>query len=61
MVLTKGQGKLVFMGNVSVEEGMVSHNALLHRCLVLWSPDKCLLSAGLHDLTSPDLSIASEW
>ncbi|TNN00744.1 hypothetical protein fugu_011990 [Takifugu bimaculatus] len=36
MVLTKGHGKLVFMGNVSVEE-------------------------GLHDLTSPDLSIASEW
>lgn len=34
MVLTKGQGKLVFMGNVSVEEGMVSHNALLHRFLV---------------------------
>ncbi|XP_070686467.1 voltage-dependent calcium channel subunit alpha-2/delta-4 [Pempheris klunzingeri] len=36
MVLTRGHGKLMFMGNVSVEE-------------------------GLHDLTSPDLSIASEW
>ncbi|XP_028285672.1 voltage-dependent calcium channel subunit alpha-2/delta-4-like isoform X2 [Parambassis ranga] len=36
MVLTQGHGKLMFMGNVSVEE-------------------------GLHDLTSPDLSIASEW
>ncbi|KAM9807486.1 voltage-dependent calcium channel subunit alpha-2/delta-4-like [Neosynchiropus ocellatus] len=36
MVLTKGHGKLIFLGNVSVEE-------------------------GLHDLTSPDLSIASEW
>uniref|UniRef100_H3C4S1 Calcium voltage-gated channel auxiliary subunit alpha2delta 4 n=1 Tax=Tetraodon nigroviridis TaxID=99883 RepID=H3C4S1_TETNG len=36
MVLTKGHGKLFFIGNVSVEE-------------------------GLHDLTSPDLSIASEW
>ncbi|CAJ1055922.1 voltage-dependent calcium channel subunit alpha-2/delta-4-like [Xyrichtys novacula] len=36
MVLTKGHGRLMFMGNVSVEE-------------------------GLHDLTSPDLSIASEW
>uniref|UniRef100_A0A665TIA5 Calcium channel, voltage-dependent, alpha 2/delta subunit 4b n=1 Tax=Echeneis naucrates TaxID=173247 RepID=A0A665TIA5_ECHNA len=36
MVLTKGHGSLMFMGNVSVEE-------------------------GLHDLTSPDLSIASEW
>uniref|UniRef100_A0A3Q3K0I8 VWFA domain-containing protein n=1 Tax=Monopterus albus TaxID=43700 RepID=A0A3Q3K0I8_MONAL len=36
VVLTKGHGKLAFMGNVSVEE-------------------------GLHDLTSPDLSIASEW
>uniref|UniRef100_A0A3Q3NCX5 VWFA domain-containing protein n=1 Tax=Mastacembelus armatus TaxID=205130 RepID=A0A3Q3NCX5_9TELE len=36
MVLTKGHGKLMFIGNVSVEE-------------------------GLHDLTSPDLSIAAEW
>ncbi|XP_077425641.1 voltage-dependent calcium channel subunit alpha-2/delta-4-like isoform X2 [Vanacampus margaritifer] len=36
MVLTRGHGKLMFVGNVSVEE-------------------------GLHDLTSPDLSIASEW
>ncbi|XP_039902879.1 voltage-dependent calcium channel subunit alpha-2/delta-4-like isoform X1 [Simochromis diagramma] len=36
MALTKGHGKLMFMGNVSVEE-------------------------GLHDLTSPDLTIASEW
>ncbi|XP_053740535.1 voltage-dependent calcium channel subunit alpha-2/delta-4-like isoform X4 [Synchiropus splendidus] len=36
MVLTKGHGKLIFLGNVSVEE-------------------------GLHDLTSPDLSIATEW
>nr|XP_043892372.1 voltage-dependent calcium channel subunit alpha-2/delta-4-like isoform X2 [Solea senegalensis] len=36
MALTKGPGKLMFMGNVSVEE-------------------------GLHDLTSPDVSIASEW
>ncbi|XP_049430902.1 voltage-dependent calcium channel subunit alpha-2/delta-4-like [Epinephelus fuscoguttatus] len=36
MVLTKGHGQLMFIGNVSVEE-------------------------GLHDLTSPDLSIASEW
>ncbi|XP_068507182.1 voltage-dependent calcium channel subunit alpha-2/delta-4-like isoform X3 [Syngnathus scovelli] len=36
MVLTQGHGKLMFVGNVSVEE-------------------------GLHDLTSPDLSIASEW
>ncbi|XP_069384867.1 voltage-dependent calcium channel subunit alpha-2/delta-4 isoform X2 [Paralichthys olivaceus] len=36
MVLTKGHGRLMFVGNVSVEE-------------------------GLHDLTSPDLSIASEW
>ncbi|KAM4601688.1 voltage-dependent calcium channel subunit alpha-2/delta-4-like [Polymixia lowei] len=36
MVLTKGHGQLMFMGNVSVEE-------------------------GLHDLISPDLTIASEW
>ncbi|XP_020559423.1 voltage-dependent calcium channel subunit alpha-2/delta-4 isoform X3 [Oryzias latipes] len=36
MVLTRGHGSVIFMGNVSVEE-------------------------GLHDLTSPDLSIASEW
>ncbi|XP_031734417.1 voltage-dependent calcium channel subunit alpha-2/delta-4-like, partial [Anarrhichthys ocellatus] len=36
MVLTKGHGRLMFIGNVSVEE-------------------------GLHDLTSPDLSIATEW
>ncbi|XP_041794395.1 voltage-dependent calcium channel subunit alpha-2/delta-4-like [Chelmon rostratus] len=36
MVLTRGHGRLMFMGNVSVEE-------------------------GLHDLTSPDLSIATEW
>ncbi|KAF3855351.1 hypothetical protein F7725_023406 [Dissostichus mawsoni] len=36
MVLTRGNGKLMYFGNVSVEE-------------------------GLHDLTSPDLSIASEW
>nr|XP_057930553.1 voltage-dependent calcium channel subunit alpha-2/delta-4-like isoform X1 [Doryrhamphus excisus]XP_057930555.1 voltage-dependent calcium channel subunit alpha-2/delta-4-like isoform X1 [Doryrhamphus excisus]XP_057930556.1 voltage-dependent calcium channel subunit alpha-2/delta-4-like isoform X1 [Doryrhamphus excisus]XP_057930557.1 voltage-dependent calcium channel subunit alpha-2/delta-4-like isoform X1 [Doryrhamphus excisus]XP_057930558.1 voltage-dependent calcium channel subunit alpha-2/de len=36
MVLTRGHGKLMFVGNVSVEE-------------------------GLHDLTSPDLSIAAEW
>ncbi|XP_041852208.1 voltage-dependent calcium channel subunit alpha-2/delta-4-like [Melanotaenia boesemani] len=36
MVLTRGHGSLMFMGNVSVEE-------------------------GLHDLTSPDLRIASEW
>ncbi|KAM7415303.1 hypothetical protein PAMA_019908 [Pampus argenteus] len=36
MVLTRGHGKLMFVGNVSVEE-------------------------GLHDLTSPDLFIASEW
>ncbi|XP_051807550.1 voltage-dependent calcium channel subunit alpha-2/delta-4-like [Acanthochromis polyacanthus] len=36
MVLTKGHGSRIFMGNVSVEE-------------------------GLHDLTSPDLFIASEW
>uniref|UniRef100_A0A8C7HT74 Calcium voltage-gated channel auxiliary subunit alpha2delta 4 n=1 Tax=Oncorhynchus kisutch TaxID=8019 RepID=A0A8C7HT74_ONCKI len=36
MVLTRGHGQLMFMGTVSVEE-------------------------GLHDLTSPDLSIAAEW
>ncbi|XP_060893106.1 voltage-dependent calcium channel subunit alpha-2/delta-4-like [Labrus mixtus] len=36
MVLSNGHGRLTFMGNVSVEE-------------------------GLHDLTSPDLSIATEW
>ncbi|KAM6973314.1 voltage-dependent calcium channel subunit alpha-2/delta-4-like [Aplochiton taeniatus] len=36
MALTRGQGQLMFLGNVSVEE-------------------------GLHDLTSPDLTIASEW
>ncbi|XP_061578176.1 voltage-dependent calcium channel subunit alpha-2/delta-4-like isoform X4 [Cololabis saira] len=36
MALTRGHGSLMFMGNVSVEE-------------------------GLHDLTSPDLSIATEW
>ncbi|XP_063764061.1 voltage-dependent calcium channel subunit alpha-2/delta-4-like isoform X3 [Eleginops maclovinus] len=36
MVLTRGYGKLMYFGNVSVEE-------------------------GLHDLTSPDLSIATEW
>ncbi|XP_061696598.1 voltage-dependent calcium channel subunit alpha-2/delta-4-like isoform X1 [Syngnathoides biaculeatus] len=36
LVLTRGHGKVMFVGNVSVEE-------------------------GLHDLTSPDLSIASEW
>ncbi|XP_037622222.1 voltage-dependent calcium channel subunit alpha-2/delta-4-like isoform X3 [Sebastes umbrosus] len=36
MVLTRGHGRLMFLGNVSVEE-------------------------GLHDLTSPDLSIATEW
>ncbi|TKS73872.1 Voltage-dependent calcium channel subunit alpha-2/delta-4 [Collichthys lucidus] len=36
MVLTRGHGGLMFLGNVSVEE-------------------------GLHDLTSPDLTIASEW
>ncbi|XP_056272676.1 voltage-dependent calcium channel subunit alpha-2/delta-4-like isoform X2 [Pseudoliparis swirei] len=36
MVLTRGHGRLMFIGNVSVEE-------------------------GLHDLTSPDLSIATEW
>uniref|UniRef100_A0A6Q2YM12 VWFA domain-containing protein n=1 Tax=Esox lucius TaxID=8010 RepID=A0A6Q2YM12_ESOLU len=36
MVLTRGHGQLMFIGKVSVEE-------------------------GLHDLTSPDLSIASEW
>ncbi|XP_028440155.1 voltage-dependent calcium channel subunit alpha-2/delta-4 isoform X1 [Perca flavescens] len=36
MVLTRGHGSLMFIGNVSVEE-------------------------GLHDLTSPDLSIATEW
>ncbi|XP_024911913.1 voltage-dependent calcium channel subunit alpha-2/delta-4-like [Cynoglossus semilaevis] len=36
MVLTKGHGKVLFRGNVSVEE-------------------------GLHDLTSPDVSIAAEW
>lgn len=34
MVLTKGHGKLVFMGNVSVEEGMAFHNALLHKCFI---------------------------
>lgn len=34
MVLTKGHGKLVFIGNVSVEEGMASNNALLHRCFI---------------------------
>lgn len=33
MVLTKGHGKLVFMGNVSVEEGMASNNAL-PRCFI---------------------------
>lgn len=57
MVLTKGHGKLVFMGNVSVEEGKSFFAAQ-----VLTSPDgnRCL-SAGLHDLTSPDLTIASEW
>uniref|UniRef100_A0AAV2KTW1 VWFA domain-containing protein n=1 Tax=Knipowitschia caucasica TaxID=637954 RepID=A0AAV2KTW1_KNICA len=36
MALTQGHGSLMFMGNVSVEE-------------------------GLHDLTSPDLFIATEW
>uniref|UniRef100_A0A8C7IYP8 Calcium voltage-gated channel auxiliary subunit alpha2delta 4 n=1 Tax=Oncorhynchus kisutch TaxID=8019 RepID=A0A8C7IYP8_ONCKI len=36
MVLTRGHGQLMFMGTVSVEE-------------------------GLHDLTSPDLSISNEW
>uniref|UniRef100_A0AAX7TFD0 VWFA domain-containing protein n=1 Tax=Astatotilapia calliptera TaxID=8154 RepID=A0AAX7TFD0_ASTCA len=31
MALTKGHGKLMFMGNVSVEEGEVSHNCPQHR------------------------------
>uniref|UniRef100_A0A669CBL5 Calcium voltage-gated channel auxiliary subunit alpha2delta 4 n=1 Tax=Oreochromis niloticus TaxID=8128 RepID=A0A669CBL5_ORENI len=31
MALTKGHGKLMFMGNVSVEEGEVSHNYPQHR------------------------------
>lgn len=31
MVLTRGHGRLMFMGNVSVEEGTFSHNPLQHR------------------------------
>lgn len=37
MVLTKGHGQLMFVGNVSVEEGMVSHNALRERPCALLS------------------------
>lgn len=112
MVLTRGHGKLMFMGNVSVEEGRrVSHNSLQHsvsestrsaavcvdggwmkhqeqdstplqlfihdltrqhNSFLNWSEGSSSVcfhwtdlfvpsSAGLHDLTSPDLSIASEW
>lgn len=78
MVLTKGHGKLMFTGNVSVEEGGIFPTILccIHKkgcgqiinmfwtceCIngVLFQKSGCS-PAGLHDLTSPDLNIASEW
>ncbi|CAF92512.1 unnamed protein product [Tetraodon nigroviridis] len=43
MVLTKGHGKLFFIGNVSVEEGTSSHNALQHRRRRLLMVKDCCL------------------
>lgn len=43
MVLSKGYGKLVFLGNVSVEEGTLSHTALQPSCwCLLLLNDGCL-------------------
>jgi hypothetical protein len=65
MVLTRGHGQLMFMGTVSVEEGKC-HWPLslpLIYCITIWFIDwlSSNLLSGLHDLTSPDLSIAAEW
>lgn len=83
MVLTKGHGKLMFVGNVSVEEGRIffpqffaahTHTKKdvgrehVNASTVFYFQNKRVIvcvsgcsPAGLHDLTSPDLSIASEW
>lgn len=59
IVLTRGYGQYIFIGNVSVEEGKsffyLSFSMFMFVCLIFYS------SSGLHDLLAPDLTIASEW
>ncbi len=63
IVLTKGHGKNVFIGNVSVEEGkdiQISTCKIKIICMPLFTAFRCF-STGLHDLTASDVSIANEW
>lgn len=60
IVLTRGHGQYIFIGNVSVEEGGF---VFLHFLLCFDTSSYSMLhsSPGLHDLLAPDLTIASEW
>lgn len=64
IVLTRGYGQYIFIGNVSVEEGkslylyLYRFSEFVSVCLIALS---YFFSAGLHDLLAPDLAIASEW
>lgn len=62
IVLSRGYGQYMFTGNVSVEEGksfvfllvlLKHHKHFTH--------DFPSFSSGLHDLLTPDLTVANEW
>lgn len=65
IVLTRGHGQYIFIGNVSVEEGK-SYSSVSFFCICVYLSSFTLwflfcFSSGLHDLLAPDLTIASEW
>lgn len=64
IVLTRGHGEFIFMGNVSVEEGK-SFFSVSCFCICFYL-SLSLMSflgffSGLHDLQAPDLTIPDEW
>lgn len=63
IVLTRGYGQYIFIGNVSVEEGKSLFLIFSASCMsvLLCAYELNYFSSGLHDLLAPDLTIASEW
>lgn len=61
IVLTRGYGQYIFIGNVSVEEGKSLYLSFSEFVSVRLIALSYFFSAGLHDLLAPDLTIASEW
>lgn len=66
IVLTRGYGQYIFIGNVSVEEGESESNLCVYVCPSYPLSHVSFFSiffssSGLHDLLAPDLTIADEW